>query len=103
MTWKLYLYDEAGDTIGTANHFESSFSVDMDAPRAEALRDALAERPELEGNVGPVGGWESEDGLAYPVWGEEAADIEDPEVALDRVGSEVVSAGLADSYELIDE
>jgi hypothetical protein len=103
MTWKLYLYNGDGETIGTANHYDASFSVDTDTPGWESLRDALAERPELDGVVGPSGGWESEGGLSYPIWGEDAADIEDPEVALDRVGSAMVEQGLADSYELADE
>ena len=103
MTLILYLYDADGDTIGTANHLESSFSVYLDSPNGEELRDLLGDRSELRGPVGPTGGWEAEDGLYYPVLGEEIAEIEAPETALDRVGSVVVSAGLADSYELIDE
>jgi hypothetical protein len=103
MTVILHLLDADGNTIGTANHYDASFSVDMDAPGAAALRDALAERPELEGIIGPEGGWESDSGLAYPVWGEVAADIEAPETALDRVGSAMVELGHADDYELRDE
>jgi len=103
MTLTLHLYGADGDTIGTASHFEASFSVDMDAPTAAALRDFLAEQPELDGVVGPSGGWESEGGLSYPIWGEDAADIVDPETALDRIGSVAVEQGLADSYELRDE
>ena len=103
MTLILYLYDSGGETIGTANHLESSFSVDLDYPQADELHDLLSDLPELESVVGPVGGWESEDGLYYPIWGEQVADVQDPETALNTVGSAVVSEGLADSYELIDE
>ena len=103
MTLTLYLYDAGGNTVGTANHLESSFSVDLDSPNGEELRDLLADLPELDGVIGPSGGWEADSGLYYPIWGEDAKDVEDPETALENVGSVAVSEGLADSYELIDE
>jgi len=94
VTWILRLYDVEGREVGTANHFTQSFSVEMGSPNGEALRDALADRDEFGGFIRPT---------ADKDLGEIVVPIEHPQVALDRVGSEITTTALVDSYEVIND
>ena len=92
MTWELRLYDGEGEEVGWANHFEASYSVEKDAPNADALMNALSDRDEFR--------------LSRPSennpFDEIILPIEDPEVALNRVGSAMMEAGLVESYDVVD-
>jgi len=92
VTWKLRLYDLKGREVGWANYFEASYSVDKDAPNADALMDALSDRDEFRFSRG------SEENPFEEI----ILPIEDPEVALNRVGSAMVDAGLVESYDVVD-
>ncbi len=69
MTWTLRLYDTEEREVGTANHLTQSYSVDLETPNGEALRDALADRDEFAGFIRPT----ADDDL-----GEIVVPIEDP-------------------------
>jgi len=93
VTWKLRLYDGEGEEVGWANYFEASRSVEKDAPNADALMDALSDRDEFRfSRVSDENPFEE---ILLP--------MEDPEVALNRVGSAMVEAGLVESYDVIDD
>jgi hypothetical protein len=93
VTWKLRLYDLKGREVGWANYFEASYSVDKDAPNADSLMDALSDRDEFRRHARP-----SDDNP----FDEVILPIENPEVALNRVGSAMVEAGLVESYDVVD-
>lgn len=92
LMWELQLYDAKGREVGRANHFEGSYSVDKDAPNADALMDALSDRDEFKFSRG------SDENPFEEI----ILPIEDPEVALNRVGSAMVEAGLVESYDVVD-
>jgi hypothetical protein len=92
MTWELRLYDLKGREVGWANYFEASYSVNKNAPNADVLMDALSDRDEFRfSRVSEENPFEE---IILP--------IEDPEVALNRVGSAMVDAGLVESYDVVD-
>ena len=93
VTWELRLYDGEGEEVGWATYFEVSYSVDKDAPNADALMDALSDRDEFNRHLQP-----SDDNP----FDEIILPIENPEVALNRVGSAMVEAGLVESYDVVD-
>ena len=93
VTWKLRLYDGEEEEVGWATYFEASYSVDKDAPKADALMDALTDRDEFNRHRRP-----SDD----DPFDEVTLPIENPEVALNRVGSAMVEASLVESYDVVD-
>ena len=93
VTWELRLYDDDGEEVGWASYFEASYSVDKDAPNADSLMDALSDRDEFNRHRRP-----SDD----DPFDEVTLPIENPEVALNRVGSAMVEASLVESYDVVD-